>query len=165
MTAEQPLESRTQAERPLVVFSLDGQRYALPLARVLRSILAAAVTRLPGAPAIVRGSIDLGDGAIPVIDLRERFNHRPRNGRMFDHLLVASTGTRTVALLVDETRGIIEASPGHCTPAREIPPRLEHVDGAVRLEDGLILIHDLERLLSPPGRSDFIGEGEPWSIS
>lgn len=149
MTAEQALETMAQAERPLVVFSLDGQRYALPLARVLRSIFAAAVTRLPGTPETAQGSIDLGDGVIPVVDMRKRFNHPPRDVRLFDHLLVASTGTRTVALLVDETRGIIEGSPGRCTPDRENPPRLKHIDGAVKLEDGLILIHDLERLLSP----------------
>jgi purine-binding chemotaxis protein CheW len=33
-------------------------------------------------------------------------------------------------------------------PADEILPGMELVDGAVKLDDGLILIHDLDRLLS-----------------
>jgi purine-binding chemotaxis protein CheW len=61
---------------------------------------------------------------------------------------VATTGKRTVALLVDETKGVIELAPESYAPAGEILPRIEFIDGAMKLEDGLILIHDLERLLS-----------------
>jgi len=131
-----------------VVFSLDDQRYALDLARVQRCIRVVAITPLPEAPAIVMGIIDLGGVVIPVINLRKRFNHPPRDGRLSDHLIVATTWKRTVALLVDETKGVIEASPESYAPAGEIMPRIELVDGAVKLEDGLVLIHDLERLLS-----------------
>ena len=134
--------------RPLVVFSLDDQRYALALARVQRSIRVVAMTPLPKAPAIVLGIIDLGGLVIPVIDIRMRFNHPPRDVRLSDHLIVATTGKRTVALLVDETKGVIEVAPESYALAGEILPRLDLVDGAMKLEDGLILIHDLERLLS-----------------
>jgi purine-binding chemotaxis protein CheW len=136
------------AERPLVVFSLDNQRYALALASVQRSLRVVAITPLPEAPAIVLGIIDLGGVVIPVVDIRRRFNHPPRDVRASDQLVVASTGKRTVALLVDETKGVIEISPESYAPAGEIAPRLELVEGAIKLEDGLVLIHDLERLLS-----------------
>ena len=42
-----------------------------------------------------------------------------------------------------ETRGIIE---GHGATAAEVQG--EYFDGAVKLEDGLILIHDLDHLLA-----------------
>jgi len=134
--------------RPLVVFSLDEQRYALDLGRVQRSIRVVAITPLPGAPGIVLGVVDLGGVVVPVIDLRRRFGHPPRDLRLSDQLLIASTPRRSVALLVDETNGVIEASPEGCAPASEILPSLALIDGAVKLEDGLILIHDLDRLLS-----------------
>ncbi len=135
-------------DQAMVIFSLDEQRYALPLDRVQRSIRAVAITPLPGAPAIVIGIIDLGGVVIPVIDTRGRFNHPPRDIRLSDHLVIATAGKRTIALLVDETTGVLEASPDNRTPADDIAPRLELVDGAIRAKDGLILIHDLERLLS-----------------
>ena len=135
-------------ERPLVVFSLDDQRYALALACVQRSLRVVAITPLPQAPAIVLGIIDLGGVVIPVLNIRKRFNHPPRDLRLSDHLVVATTGKRTVALLVDETKGVIETSPETYAPAGEILPGLALVEGAVKLENGLILIHDLERLLS-----------------
>ena len=133
---------------PLVVFSLDDQRYGLALDRVERAIRVVAITPLPAAPAIVLGIIDLGGLVIPVINIRERFNHPPRTVRLSDHLIVATTGKRAVALLVDETKGVIDGSPGKVVPADEILPGMELVDGAMKLDDGLILIHDLDRLLS-----------------
>jgi purine-binding chemotaxis protein CheW len=132
----------------LVVFLLDHQRYALSLTRVKRAIRVVAITPLPAAPAIVLGVIDLGGAVIPVINIRNRFNHSPRDVRLSDHFIIATTGKRTVALLVDETEGVIEVSPESCAPAGEILPGLPLVDGAVKLETGLVLIHDLDRLLS-----------------
>jgi purine-binding chemotaxis protein CheW len=128
-------------ERPLVVFSLDNQRYALALDRVQRAMRVVAITPLPKAPPIVLGIVDLGGVVIPVINVRQRFNHPPRDVRLSDHLIVAATGKRTVALLVDETNGVIGASPESLAPAAEILPTLELFDGAMKLEDGLILIH------------------------
>lgn len=140
-TAEKP-------QRPLVVFTLDDQRYALPLARVQRSLRVVAITPLPEAPPIVLGIMDLGGVVIPVIDIRKRFNHRPRDTRLSDHLIIATAGTRTIALLVDETKGVIQIAPESIAAAGEILPALEFVAGAIKLDDGLVLIHDLERLLS-----------------
>jgi purine-binding chemotaxis protein CheW len=138
----------TPANRPLLVFSLDDQRYALALDRVQRSIRVVAITPLPDAPAIVLGIIDLAGVVIPVVDIRKRLNHPPRDLRLSDQLLIATTGRRTVALLVDEANGVIDGSPEDVVPASEILPGLGLVAGAVKLESGLVLIHDLDRLLS-----------------
>jgi purine-binding chemotaxis protein CheW len=133
---------------PLVIFSLDDQRYALPLDQVQRSIRVVAITPLPEAPAIVLGIIDLAGVVIPVINLRERFKLRPRAIRLSDHLIIANTGRLTVALLADETMGVIQVPRAISMPSSGIMSGLGLVDGAIKLSDGLILIHDLERLLS-----------------
>jgi len=128
-------------EGALVLFSLDDQRYALDLGRVQRVVRVVAVTPLPKAPPIVLGLVDCGGEVIPVVNLRKRFNHPPRDARLSDQLIIATTGRRTVALLVDSVHGVAAAMgtllPGLCLIA-----------GAVKRPDGLILIHDLERLLS-----------------
>jgi purine-binding chemotaxis protein CheW len=134
--------------RSLVVFALDSQRYGLDLDRVQRCIRVVAITPLPQAPGLVLGIIDLAGVVIPVIDMRKRFSLPPRNSRLSDHLVVATTGKRTVALLVDETSGVVEVSAESYAPADAILPGLEMLDGAMKLKDGLILIHHLGRLLS-----------------
>ena len=136
------------SETRLVVFTLATHRYAIELERIQRVVRVVAVTPLPRAPANVLGIIDFGGTVLPVINLRERFNLQARSIRLSDHLIIASTGRRIVALLVDEATGVIKISPEEIAPGDGILPRLEFIDGAVKLDDGLILIQDLDRLLS-----------------
>ena len=57
----------------LVVFRLNGQRYALPLAAVERIVCAVEVTPLPGAPPVVLGVINVAGCVLPVFNIRRRF--------------------------------------------------------------------------------------------
>ena len=57
----------------LVGFSLEGQRYALPLSVVRRVVFAVQVTLLPNAPGIVLGVVDFHGDVIPVLNVRRRF--------------------------------------------------------------------------------------------
>jgi purine-binding chemotaxis protein CheW len=91
----------------LVLFALDGQRYALALERVRRVVRAVAITPLPGAPPIVLGVLDLGGEVIPAVSIRDRFGHPRREVGLSDHLVIATAGKRTVALLVDEVTGVL----------------------------------------------------------
>ncbi len=145
-SVEMPADAPVQ---PLVVFTLDAQRYALALAHVLRSIRVVAITPVAGAPAIVLGIVDIGGQVMPVMDMRGRFGHPARDIRLSDHLLIAGTRNRTIALLVDETVGVIEPAPDTIAPAGEFASRPDLVSGTVKLPDGLILIVDLDRLLEP----------------
>ncbi len=132
----------------LVSFALDRQHYAIRLGDVRRSIRVMTITPLPGAPEIVLGIINLGGEVLPVIDLRTRFGHPRRDVCLSDQLLIAMAGTRWVALRVDETLGVLDIPLTEIVSTDAILPGLPLVDGTIRCEDELILIHDLRRLLS-----------------
>lgn len=132
----------------LVVFRLDEQRYALSLAAVERIVRAAELTLLPGAPSIVLGAIDVEGRILPVLDVRRRFGLRERELSPADHFLIARTAPRAVVLVVDEAQGVIECSQDEIIGSAQIVPGLEQFQGVVRLDDGLVLIHDLEKFLS-----------------
>ena len=131
-----------------VVFSLDGQRYALPLATVQRIVRAVEVTPLPGAPPIVLGAIDVEGTVLPVLDVRRRFLMPWREISPSDQFLIAMTARRAVALVIDEAQGVIEHEQSAVVDPTRIAPGLEQFHGVVKLEDGLVLIHDLEAFLS-----------------
>jgi purine-binding chemotaxis protein CheW len=132
----------------LVVFRLDDQRYALRLGAADRFVRAVEVTPLPGAPAIVLGAIDVGGSVLPVLSLRRRFGLPEREIDVTDQFLIARTSSRAVALVVDEALGVITVPAEVVTGAGRIVPGLDHVGGVVTLDDGLVLIHDLETCLS-----------------
>lgn len=132
----------------LVVFRLDQQRYALPLAVVERAVRAVAVTPLPKAPAIVLGAINVNGQVLPVLNVRRRFLLADREMTPDDCFLLARTARHTVALLVDEADGVLERSEDEVVLSSDIVPALEHFPGVVKLHDGLVLVHDLDRFLS-----------------
>jgi purine-binding chemotaxis protein CheW len=132
-----------------VVFSLDAGRYALPLIAVERIIRAAHITTLPLAPDIVLGAIDVGGRVLPVFNTRRRFRLPERTIDPADHLLIARTAQRTVVLVIDAAHGVFERPATAVIDAASIAPDLEHIHGVIQLDDGLVLIHDLEHFLSP----------------
>jgi purine-binding chemotaxis protein CheW len=130
------------------VFSLDGSRYALPLATVERIVRAVEITRLPSAPPVVLGAIDVHGQVLPVFNIRRRFGLPERDIDPADHLLIARSANRTVVLVIDAAQGVLECTPSDTISAQSIVTGLEHVQGVIRLQDGLVLIHDLDLFLS-----------------
>lgn len=132
----------------LVVFSLDEQRYALLLSNVERIVRAVEITPLPKAPEIVLGVINVRGEIIPVVNIRKRFRLPEREIALSDHLIIAKTSRRAVALLADRVGQVLEVPENKIISAKKILPAMDYVEGVVKLEDGLILIHDLEKFLS-----------------
>lgn len=132
----------------LVVFLLDERRYALPLSSVMRIVSAAEVTLIPNAPAIVLGAINLQGSVIPVLDVRQRFQLPRREIGVTDQFLIAHTRCRSVALVIDEAQGLIERDVADVISSTLIAPGLEQFQGVLKLDDGLVLIHDLDKFLS-----------------
>jgi len=134
--------------KKLVVFNLDEKGYALYIETVKRIVLAVEITPLPKAPEIVAGVINIGGKIIPVFNIRARFHLPDREMRLSDKFIVARTSRRTVALLVDDVAGVVECDPLEITDAGAIMPALEYIDGIIKLNDGMVLIHDLDTFLS-----------------
>jgi len=132
----------------LVAFFLGDRRYALHLGAVERVIPPVDIIPLPKAPEIVLGLINLRGKIIPVLNVRRRFRVPERQIGLQDHFIIARTSRRVVALPVDSAGGVIEISGQEVTEASDILSGLEHVEGVVKLRDGMLLIHDLERFLS-----------------
>ena len=132
----------------LVIFLIGEQRFAIGVAAVEQVVRAAEISPLPEAPRGVRGVINLQGRIVPVFDLWSRFGQPDRAVRASDHLIVAHTHWRTVALLVDAVVGVVPRRDAEITSAAEILPDLECISGVMKLEGGLVFIHDVERFLS-----------------
>lgn len=139
----------------LVLFALGDQRYGLPLSAVDRIVRIVDITPLPKAPDIVLGAVNVRGRVVPVVNVRRRFGLPEREIALSDRLIVAHTARRPVALVVDAVAGgVLEYSAQDASEAREVLPGLDHLEGVVKLEDGLLLIHDLGRFLSLEEEAD-----------
>ena len=132
----------------LLPFVLDRQRYALLLSSVEKVHRSVEVTPLPKAPPIVLGVINVRGRIIPVIDMRKRFALPEREIGLNDQLIIAKTPKLHVALVADSVDGVIEIDGQEIIRTDQVLPQAEYVEGVVKLTDGLLLIHDLDRFLS-----------------
>jgi len=132
----------------LVGFVLAGRNYAVSLAAVERIVHVVEVAPLPKAPEIVLGLINFAGRIIPVVDMRQRFRLPAREVGLYDQVIIARTSKREIAFIADGVAGVIECPEAEITAAEKIVPGLEYLQGVLKLKDGLIFIHDLERFLS-----------------
>lgn len=132
----------------LIVFTLDDLRYALSLHAVDRVVRMVAIRPLPKAPAIVLGVVNIQGRVIPVVNMRRRFHLMEREIALTDQLVVAHTARRPVALVADAVLDVIVCPAQSLIAAEQIVPGIEYVEGVIKLEEGLILIHDLDKFLS-----------------
>jgi purine-binding chemotaxis protein CheW len=131
-----------------LVFLLDEQRYALRLSAVDRVVRMVCITPVSTAPDILLGIVNLEGRVVPTVDVRQRFNLPKREISPSDRLIFARTERRYVALVADTVMGVIECSDDSLISADRILPGLRHVEGIIKFEDGLILIHNLDKFLS-----------------
>jgi purine-binding chemotaxis protein CheW len=132
----------------IIVFTLDGQRCGVALTAVERVARMVEITPLPGVPVFVRGVINVQGEIMPVVDLRLRFGLPARPVRLDDQLIITRFAGRGMALTADIVQGVCTCRQEEVTEAGDIMADLPFLSGIARLPDGLILIHDLEQLLS-----------------
>jgi purine-binding chemotaxis protein CheW len=132
----------------VVIFEVAAQRFGLPLDRVERVVRIVEITPLPRAPAVVVGVINVRGSVIPVVDVRRRFCLPQRASLLTDQLLVVDTQIRRLALWVDAVHGMVDYREQDFIAADAVVPGMEYLRGIVRLADGLVLIQDLEQLLT-----------------
>ena len=132
----------------LVVFTLDEQRYALRLGVIERIVRAVEITPLPKAPEIVLGVVNMQGRIVPVVNIRKRFRLPERTLEPSDQLIFAHTSKRSVALVADSVSGVIECLKDQVIGAEAVVSGLQYVEGVMKLEDGMVLIHDLDKFLS-----------------
>lgn len=130
--------------RQYVVFTLEEQRYALHLASVERTVSAVEIVPLPKAPDIVRGVINVRGQIIPVLNIRKRLRLPEREIELNDQIVLARTARRSIAFVTDSVNGIVERSEEEVIPSEKVIPGLEYVEGVIKLEDGLILVNDID---------------------
>lgn len=132
----------------LVIWLLDEQRYALPLTQVQGVLLAIEVTPLPDAPKLVMGIVNVQGRIMPVVDLRKRFSLPARDTMLGDHLMLVQTTRRCMGFFVDSVQGVVQHPVEALVRPDDIVPRTGGLSGVLKLPDGLVLIHDLDSLLS-----------------
>lgn len=132
----------------LLVFTVKNIRVGINTDTVERVVPACEVSALPNAPSVVLGVVDMHGVITPVFDVGARFGLGGTAVRPNDIFIACNTPGRTVVLAVNSVAGLQSYSPDSVIAAEDILPGLPHIEGAIRISDDVVLIHDLSKFLS-----------------
>ncbi|HEY6136380.1 MAG TPA: chemotaxis protein CheW [Thermoanaerobaculia bacterium] len=138
-----------------LTFFIRGEEYAAGILRVKEIIEFERVTRVPAMPEHVRGVINLRGAVLPVIDLAAKFGHGPSEPARTTCIVVAETKLGpemlTVGVMADAVSEVVDIA----DDAIEPPPsfgtgvRADFLTGMGKLDNRLLLVLDVDRVLSP----------------
>ncbi|GMV09001.1 MAG: hypothetical protein AMXMBFR55_07350 [Gemmatimonadota bacterium] len=130
--------------RAYLIVEGSGALFALSQDAVREIVPARHFTRLPGAPAAVRGLLNVRGTLVPVLDLGARFGHG-RAGGGEGSVVIGVTEGRALGLLVDDVHEVSEFADRDF-----VPPGAEVTDTAVmglgHFGDRIVLAVDLQEL-------------------
>ena len=132
----------------LLIFTLSGLSCALPLAEIERILRAVEISPVPRAPEVVMGLVNIQEQIIPVLDLRKLLHLPDAEMGLDDQFIVAKTGSRPAAILVDSVLGLRELDATEIVAPDRLYPGIEFLEGVAGLQDGIIYIYDLAKLLT-----------------
>lgn len=127
---------------------VDDRQVAFPLDRVDEVLPAMETTPLAHAPQVVRGVVNLRGEPLPILDLRTRLGLPSRDAEAGDHVLVCHVRGRRVGVWVDGAQDVGVLDPGSPKPLPEDFPA-RHVAGVALVEDGILLVCDVDSFLGP----------------
>ena len=142
---------KTQAtETQLVVFDLSTESYGVDIGAVREIIRMQAITRVPRTPVFVEGVINLRGKVIPVIDLRKRFGLQVAEQDKENRIVVIDIGGQDIGVVVDAVTEVLRITADSVEPPSSVITSAEsdYLLGIAKLEDRLIILLDLERVLS-----------------
>ncbi len=143
------------AERQLVVFRLANDVYGLEIQAVREIIRMQEITRVPNAPEFIEGVINLRGRICPVMDLRKRFAVGASDVTAESRIVVVEIAGEDVGMIVDAVTEVLRIPGDRIKPPSSVVTTTETrvVEGIVNLDDRLIILVDLDTLLSAEDRA------------
>jgi purine-binding chemotaxis protein CheW len=138
-----------------LTFFIRDEEYAVEILRVREIIEYERVTYVPAMPAHVCGVINLRGAVLPVIDLAMKFGHGGTaparttcivvvETKLHGDLVTVGVVATAVSEVVDISQADIEPPPSFGTNVR-----VDFLTGMGKLDGRLVLILDIDRVLSP----------------
>ena len=134
----------------LVTFSIGEEEFGVAILKVQEIIRIMEITKVPKAPPFVEGVINLRGNVIPVIDLRKRFGLETREHDSQTRIIVIEINKMIVGFVVDSVSEVLRIPQNTVEPPPPVVSGLEseYISGVGKLEDRLLIMLDLDRLLS-----------------
>ena len=137
-------------EQQLVIFEMGEEHFGVDIATVESIIKMQPLTKVPYSPTFVEGVTNLRGVVVPVIDLRKRFSMAETQQTRETRIVITNLEGIKVGMVVDSVSEVLTVSTDIIdpTPAMVSSVEAEFVSGIARFDDHLVVLLDLEKVLS-----------------
>lgn len=147
-------KTRPEAEEgkvvQLIVFNLGDEEFGADIAQVREIIRTGPITPIPDSPDFIKGVINVRGEIVVTIDLKARF-FLPANKEVeCKHIVIAEQEKNLFGLMVDEVAEVLRIPETDIKEPPELVTKIhkEYVSGVITLENRLIILLDLTKVLS-----------------
>jgi purine-binding chemotaxis protein CheW len=136
--------------RKMIVFQLDNEEYAVSVQQVGLIERITPITRVPQTVDFVKGVINLRGVVTPIIDLRIRFGLSEAGFTDHSRIIIVNMDDKEVGLIVDAANDVVDIPEETIESAPEVigTVDIDYIEGVAKLEEKLIILLDLEKVLS-----------------
>ena len=136
--------------RQYCTFYAAGHYFGLDVLNVQEIIRYQEMTRVPLAPPVVRGLINLRGQIVTALDLRRRLDLPDRPADQFTVNVIVQTDDGAVSLLVDGIGDVLEVPEAafERPPETLTGPASNLIQGVYKLSESLLLVLDSEQIVN-----------------
>lgn len=133
-----------------VTFKLEGELYGINVIQVQEVLRVTEIAPVPGAPDYVLGIINLRGNVVTVIDTRRRFMLNEREIDDDTRIVIIEVMGQIVGLLVDGVAEVVYLRESEVESAPDVgnDESSKYIQGVVSRESGLLIMVDVNKLLS-----------------
>ena len=134
----------------IIIFELNGERYAADIKEVERILGYEEPTVLPEAPHFVKGVINHEEKILPIISLSKKFNIGEGTNYESKKIIVVKRKEKKFGIIVDNVYEVRDIDGGCVENAPEITNTSErrYISGLIKLKNNIVILLDLENILS-----------------
>lgn len=136
--------------REILSFRLGGEEYGIDILKVQEIRGYGTVTKIANTPDFIKGVIDLRGTIVPIIDMRLKFGLARAEYDSFTVTIILNVIDRVVGIVVDGVSDVIALTQDHLKPIPALGAHVDanYLDGVGTLDERMILLIDIERLMT-----------------
>ena len=134
----------------ILIFGLNGERYATDIKEVERILGYQEPTVLPVAPTFVKGVINYEQSILPIISLSRKFNFEEDKESENRKIIVVKRDENKFGIIVENVYEVKDINSDLMEVAPPITATVDkkYIAGLIKLEDNIVILLDLEEILS-----------------
>ncbi len=137
-----------------MIFKIDRETFGVNVSKVVEILEVPHITKIPKAPAYIRGVINLRGTVLPVVDTRIKFGLAPVNDTASTCIIVLSIDcgaeNTTVGVLVDEVKAVLEINESTLAAVPKIGGKYdsEYLKGFTSQGDDFVMMLNIDKVFA-----------------